>query len=561
MNKIVGFKEKKIECIVFSLFAISLAVVSFFHEPWFDEAEAWQIARCASLKQILFEIPHYEGHPALWHLILLIPAKLGLPYELSLGAIIYVAIFITGWLILFRSPFPLVVRCLLPFHYFIFYQNGVVSRPYGYMTLAFMLMAYFFKNRKEHPWRLMFSMAFLCMLSGYGIVLAGGVALAWTMEICMEKQWKLGKVSFWKDKRIYSLTVLLAVAILLMIQIMPRENTFAFSIDQVNPVWLSMLYSFLAMVPDAFCLNILSCEDMPRFSPLNSSQFYIALILGILFLIIVWLFATKKNRSFFFIPYFLFAVFTGVVYFSAHHMGIMVAFVIFWFWIAFEDKERGELLARVFGKLKLSEQDAETLRKFAVFICLIPLIVPVTWTVVASVNDIRYDYFNARGITKFIKEHHLENATFLVEWGEVTDENWSDDEYFEKVNAYGLDVSVDPVAVMPYFDHNFCINLNGGRDDVAYATHRFATAEESKEVFQQLKEQGAPDFVVGLIDLDRIYGDEITMKDYVPVYKISPRYISIWKVFRTFGDSFKTRYIYARKDLLVQYGLQNILGN
>ena len=111
---------------------------------------------------------------------------------------------------------------------------------------------------------------------------------------------------------------------------------------------------------------------------------------------------------------------------------------------------------------------------------------------------------------------------------------------------------------MPYFEHNFCINLNGGRDDMAYARHQFASAEESREVFRQLKEQGPPDLVVGLIDLDRIYGDEVSRKDYVPVYKISPRYISVWKMLRTFGDSFKTRYIYMRADLAEQYGIKPI---
>ena len=58
-----------------------------FHEPWFDEAQSWAIARSGTIKEILFEIPHYEGHPPLWHLILVPFAKLGAPYELSLAAV------------------------------------------------------------------------------------------------------------------------------------------------------------------------------------------------------------------------------------------------------------------------------------------------------------------------------------------------------------------------------------------------------------------------------------------------------------------------------------------
>ncbi len=551
-------KDKKIECIVFVLFAISLAVVGIFHEPWFDEAQAWQIARCASLKEILFVIPHYEGHPALWHLMLLLPAKLGFPYEFSLGLFSYVAILLSGWLILFHSSFPKIVKCLLPFHYFVFYQNGVVSRPYGYMTLALMLMALTFKKRNEHPWRFMLSMAFLCALSGYGIVIAGGVALAWTLEICAEKQWKLKPSLLIKDGRVISLGALLLLALILIVQIMPRSNTFAFSIERANPVWKCMLYSFFAMIPDASLLNILECEGMPRFSALDPSQFCIAIVLGIIFLIAVYFCSTKRNRSYFFIPYLFFALFTGVVYFSAHHMGISISLIVFWFWVAFEDDKRGKAGQAIFERLKLSEKDANSLKKVGVLLALIPIVMPVIWTAVASLNDIRYDYFNSRGTTKFLKNHGMENVTVLVEWGEVTESDWSDEKFFEKVNAYGLDVSVDPVSIMPYFDHNFCINLNGGRDDMAYAAHRFASADESREEFRKLKAMGLPDAIFGHIDLKRIYGEEATGVKYVPVYKITPRYISVWKIFRTFGDSFKSRYIYVREDMLEKYGLERI---
>jgi len=57
--------------------SLFLALFPRFHEPWFDEAQAWQIAKCASLKDILFTIPHYEGHTPLWHLILCCRPNLG----------------------------------------------------------------------------------------------------------------------------------------------------------------------------------------------------------------------------------------------------------------------------------------------------------------------------------------------------------------------------------------------------------------------------------------------------------------------------------------------------
>lgn len=556
MSKRVLTKGKGTEWVVFCFFAITLAIVSAYHEPWFDEAQAWQIARCSSLEEIMFQIPHYEGHPALWHLMLFLPAKLGFPYEFSMGLMAYIPVFLTGWLIIFRSPFPMLIRCMLPFHYFIFYQHGVVSRPYGYMTLAFMIMAITFKERNDKPWKFMLSMAFLCMLSGYGIVLAGGVALAWTIEIARELKGKVISKEALKDKRVIALFVLLLVAVLLLIQILPYPNTFAFSVKKTNPTWLSLGYSLFVMVTDSCLMSILDCEGMPRFSSFDPVSFCVAAFIGMAFLVICYLYSTNKNRLYFFIPYVLFGIFSGLVYFSSHHLGIIVAFIIFWYWIASEGRDgNGPDVMRI-KRFNISEKDRKLLDSFKRLLVLTPIIIPCFWTLVASYNEIRYDYFPSRRVAAFIMEHGMENLTYLTEWGEVIQDDWSDAEYYEHMNAYGLDVSVDPVAVLPYFEHNFCINLNGGDDELAYATHRFASAEESKEVVENLKEQGLPDAIIGLIDLKRIYGDENSAV-YIPVYKISPRYVGIWKYFRTFQDSFKSRYIYVRSDLLDKYGLKN----
>ena len=67
VEDISGKVPELIACIVY---AVGHLLMGLVHEPWYDEAVAWQIARSASVKDILFEIPHYEGHPPLWHLIL-----------------------------------------------------------------------------------------------------------------------------------------------------------------------------------------------------------------------------------------------------------------------------------------------------------------------------------------------------------------------------------------------------------------------------------------------------------------------------------------------------------
>lgn len=68
------FAEQRLHCIVFIAYVTVTVTVSCFHEPWFDEAQAWLIARDCSWKELLTVRTHYEGHPPLWWMLLAIPA-------------------------------------------------------------------------------------------------------------------------------------------------------------------------------------------------------------------------------------------------------------------------------------------------------------------------------------------------------------------------------------------------------------------------------------------------------------------------------------------------------
>ena len=113
--------KKLPEIIIFLIYTILIVIISRYHEPWFDEFQAWGISK-DSIYNILFVIPHYEGHPPLWHLILKCFSSLKVPAEL--GMKIPNIIFITGamWLLIFKSPFKLKYRIIIPFTYFFFYN-------------------------------------------------------------------------------------------------------------------------------------------------------------------------------------------------------------------------------------------------------------------------------------------------------------------------------------------------------------------------------------------------------------------------------------------------------
>lgn len=550
-----GNRSGKMEWLIFAVYAVVLILVACFHEPWYDEAEAWQMARGASLHDLIFYIPHYEGHPALWYLILAIPAKLGVPYEIGLKSIAIAAALCYGWLFLFKSPFPKGIRYCLPFHYFFFYQYGVISRPYGLSVLCLLLMAMAFRERNQKPWRFILPMAFLCALSGYGIVLAGGICLAWVWEICQEKKWRIFSGDFWKDGRVWELFVLLVIAVLIILEIMPKADTYATSREATNPLIARLLYTFFLMLPDSTVLTVLEGAAFLNKATISIPILLIGIMVGAILLCVMIAAASEKNLKFLLIPYFMFATFAALVYFCAHHMGLMLAFAIFWLWIAMEEENAFAMGRRLMDRIKLAQQDVITLKKLGKFGLALLLIVPLYWTVTASFLDITSPYYYGRDMAAFLRETGLYKLKVMGEYDVM---QFPEDE--TEINVYdyvNTELVARPIAVLPYFERNFCLNVNMGQDSGGYALHRLPSATENEEVMKKWREMGLPDVIIGPMNLKYVFGDDVKGVKYVPVYEYRP-FADIWKAFTSKYNIIYQEYIYVRSDILEQYGLTEI---
>lgn len=550
-----GKERKAAEWTVFALFAIVFAVISFFHEPWYGEAEAWQIAKCAGWKDLLFHIPHYEGHPPLWHLMLAVPAKLGLPYELSLKCIAGTAALLTGWLLLFRSPFPKAVRLLLPFHYFFFYQYGIVARPYGYMVLFLFLAAHCFGERDKKPWKFVLSLLFLCLFSAYGIVIAGGICMAWVLDICREKKWKLFSVKIWLDRRVAALAALLLAAVLLILEMMPRPDTYAMAGEERNSVFLRLLYTLFMMLPDSTAITILPGESFLKYASITPLEAAFAVLLGAVMLFAAALFSSGKNLKYYLIPYLLFAFFSAFVYFNAHHIGIAFALTVFWLWIAREDDGRLALGKKIWSRLKLSEKDVKTVRSVGKATAAVLFAVPLLWTLTSAWLDIQNPYFFGRETARFIREKGLEELSVMAQW-DITTPKDQESEYdiYEYMDTNLINL---PVSILPYLDRMTVWNMRMGDPSKAYVEHRVAGAQENRETIQKWREHEIPEMVIGDADLEMIYGREVALQ-YVPVYRIKPIYANIWKTGLFSGNMMDCSFLYLRRDLLEKYGLEII---
>lgn len=169
--------ERLFATVVTVLFFLVTIPVMLHHEMWRDEVQAWLLARDSASLSDLFHALRYEGHPALWYLILRpIARAVGdprwiQPFALALsGCSVYV--------FARCAPFSRLIRALFAFGYFVVYGYTIVARSYGLgLTLAVVLCVLL--ARKKRSYRLAAVVMFLLAnTSVYGSMLVAACMFA-----------------------------------------------------------------------------------------------------------------------------------------------------------------------------------------------------------------------------------------------------------------------------------------------------------------------------------------------------------------------------------------------
>ena len=534
MDELPGKAPEIFALLVYAAAHLGMAVVD---EPFFEEAEAWQIARSVTLKTLFLETTHYEGHPPLWHLVLMPLAKAGAPYELSLALISLAFTGTAVFLILWYAPFPRLVRLLLPFTYFFFYQYGVISRVYCVMTLAFVLAAMAYRRRNVRPDRYVAALILMCVTLAYGLVIAGGLALIWLWEI-----WREGRRKW--DRRISWLAVLLAAALGVVWMIMPRADTYAtVSADAVtieNPFIVRLLYTFFVLPSDVALTDVYSEHMLLSRAYLMPSALFSGALIGMLIWGVLLYYGRKRGTALLLVvPYSLFAVFAAAVYVSIHHIGIGLLYFCFWCWVTAENGER------VADRTELSADGnmAGAVRCAAVLLGTLAMGVSLYWTGAACKLDIDKNYAPGRREAAFIKAHHLDEYRMMTSWLIAYDEEG--DIRLTDINECNMAVNV-----APYFEHNLFFNFNGGSDERNYVTHILLSEEETQRQYEKWRGEEPPQVLWMMPELSEVYGGTVTMRDYVPVWKEG-----VWQVWKA-GANYYESDIHVRRDLLEETGLQ-----
>jgi hypothetical protein len=161
-------------------YAALLAFAIPYHEPWADEAQAWQLARSVPLRDLFRHYLRYEGSPGLWHLLLALLARLHVSYtgmHWVAGAIACAGIA----LLVFCAPFPRSIRLVLPFTFFLAFQYAVVARSYVLVpSLLFAIAALWRRN----PIAVAVLLGLLGNVALHALAISGGMALLYLLVRC-----------------------------------------------------------------------------------------------------------------------------------------------------------------------------------------------------------------------------------------------------------------------------------------------------------------------------------------------------------------------------------------
>lgn len=476
----------RLHCAVLAVYVILVATVMCFHEPWFDEAQAWLIARDCSWREMILERPHYEGHPPLWWMILAIPAKLGVPYEIGLKSVNLVFATLMIWLLEFKTKLPELFKAILPFSYFLCYQYGVTSRPYALMICAMLLIAINWKSRDEKPWREVLSMMLLCLTSSYGLVISGTFAAYWTAQFLYHDRSLIRN-----RQRFLSLLMLLVFAIVLAIDVIPAKGVYHGAFDypdqSAQPKWLTLLYLWLLIPSETLFTSYLSDSYLQFVSVPLGELLFAGILSGMMWLFLIHISKRRNNATLLLVSYTVLSL-VFLNHFAVHHAGIVLGFFIAILAIDCAQQPLGKedwpqwcLRMADWCAGKLGPKKTRAYSAIFTLTGLTALLVSVFWTLSSSICDIKYDFSSSRAVASFIKTNNLENYRWMASWERI----YADPDNPEatankavKSGSYcagGSDcvdytswTSGTLILAAPYFDHTIMANAYKGRSYLSW---------------------------------------------------------------------------------------------
>lgn len=405
-------KRKLLKRAAFMIYILLLGLAVFRHEPWFDEAQAWLLARDSTPLELLTRYMRYEGSPGLWHLILMIPAKLQLPYYfLNIVSALFASAGI--YVFLHYSPFPTIVKLLYPFSFFAFYQYAVVARSYTLIPLILFLIAIIYDKKKDKPFLFVFLIILLSNVSIHGTIIAFGLITVQLIEII--RIWS----SLGSDKKINHIISFASfgiVLLLLYLQLKPPPDILTIADFRIKTG--NFYTTSLSVLSDSLATNF--CIPATKNSFFYSLSGFISSA-GII-ISFLWFFIRRRFLTFI-IPFIGLGLLFTSVYANAWHQGTVFYLWFFVLWISYDNSTTEDPFP------------VKTIKSLTIILIVMVLSIQIYWSYNSFIFDRKHNYSASREAANFIKYNRLEN---------------------KKIYISGFHT----ISILPYFSDNIFCNFN-----------------------------------------------------------------------------------------------------
>lgn len=497
--------------LAFVLYIAIIAIVMCFHEPWFDEAQSWLIARDSSLADIISVRTHYEGHPPFWNLLLAIAAKNSIPYEFGIKGIQLVCASLLGAWLIFKSPFKSassLATFLIPFTYFACFQYGVTSRPYALLCLSLLVAAHYWNSadsKTSSACKLAISLMFMCLLSVYGIAFAAGFTIAWIWRVFsknISKTLNFSSIlhaikatiaSNWARLISWGLIAIFGAANLALAW--PAKNAFATRATIDGNSTIAKCFAFIFVMPSESMFTSFYGDISMRRMPFD----FLPITICTLFSLAIWAFAIRiaKRRKLLtalVIPYLVLTI-VAVRYFTLHHAGLIFVFLLSVLWIShIKEPLSSKDIPAIFVKIAPTKFRFIKNKAFKINLLISIILAPsLIWNAFACVNDILFDYSPSRAVAQYISSNHLQNKRFVASWLHN----------YEQVDESGKVISHEEndthqyswllIGANPYFSKNL---IDCAYENKTFITNESPTASQQAQELTDCAAKGEPEFFV-----------------------------------------------------------------
>ncbi len=314
--------------------------VGMHHEAWFDEMQAWLLARDNTLVTLIGTYARYEGTPGLWHAILWLAIHTGLPFGaiwvLSAGFAIVAAA-----LVLWRAPFPLPLRVGLLATWYFGYQYSVVARGYCLDLMLLPMAAILFADRVRWPLGYAVVIGIIANINAFSFLASGLLGLELLVRLALAR--RLG------DRRALAALALAGGFGLFAMWTawQPADNGFMAQVTRMNPVGSAVVFVANALFDRVTPWSTVRQTGVDVVLGMALSAAFLALI--------VRLVLAGRDRALMLAMPISLIVFSGAVLASSWHGGVLFTVLLFVLWTQWANPVDRPTRHLLFGALALLE--------------------------------------------------------------------------------------------------------------------------------------------------------------------------------------------------------------